>query len=235
MVRQSIITAAFSTNRGIYDNFRKVFYYSAKKHMPNAEIICLTEVPKINRSRGNTYAAMTERLNMWKEAVKDITGNIILCDIDIVFLSDMFKAFEDFEFDVAYTKRGGHHKPINGGVVFMRESGKKFIDTWTAVNNKMYVDVKLHKKWKRKYHGMNQASLGYLIEHPEKHGIKLIALPCQKYNACEKEWPHISAETKAIHLKTMLRHATTKGKSIDKGAQKAMTIWKQYAKEADNG
>ena len=120
MVRQTIITAAFSTNRGIYDNFRKVFYYSVKKHMPNAEIICLTEVPKINRSRGNTYAAMTERLNMWKEAVKDITGNIILCDIDIVFLSDMFTAFDDFDFDVAYTKRGGHHKPINGGAVFVR-------------------------------------------------------------------------------------------------------------------
>lgn len=234
MVRKTIITASFPTARGEYDDFWKVFNYSAKKHMPDAEIICLREVPEVDKSRGNTYAAMSARLYMWADAVKNVSGNIILADVDIVFTGNMFSVFNEYKFDLAYTKRNSKWKPINGGIIFLRDNAKSFIDLWARVNNKMYKNKELHNKWRKKYKGMNQPALGYLIEHPKKHGMNLLSLPCLKYNACDQEWAHITPETKAIHLKRALRKFK-EGAKIPRGAEKAITIWKQYAKEVDNG
>jgi hypothetical protein len=227
----SIITSVFETSRGNYDRLYKVFEYSALKHMPQAEIICLREV-NMQKRRNNTYSAMTARLDQWADIAGKVKGDIIFADADIVFTGDMFKVFDKFDFDIAYTKRKHRKRPINGGIVFVRDGSQAFIELWARVNRKMYLKPKLHAVWKKKCSGMNQPSFWYLLKHPEKHPYKMLGLPCQIYNACENEWGKINADIQAVHLKRTLRRVVEGKDRMRPEYQKAIQIWKQYEREA---
>jgi hypothetical protein len=222
----TIITSCFETQRGHYGDLLKVFKYTASLYMPDADLIVIDKQPVIDMSRGNTYGAMTARLNQWSEIIQDIKGNIILADVDMFFLDDITDVFNKYDFDVAYTARRSKWKPINGGMVFIRDGAQKFVNIWAKVNNKMHRDIEYHNKWRKKYKGMNQPALGYLIENPHKHGMKLKALPCLEYNACDQEWKHINENTKVIHLKRALRKALD-GKPV-KGSEKILEMWRGY-------
>jgi len=229
MVRTTLITSCFETQRGYYGDLLKVFKYSAGLHMPDVNIIVIDKQPEIDMSRGNTYGAMTARLNQWAEVIGGVKGNIILADVDMVFLDDVTHVFHEYEFDVAYTSRKSKFKPINGGIIFIRDGAQDFIKIWAVINNKMHSDPLFHNQWRKKYKGMNQPALGYLIEKPHKHKFKMKALPCSVYNACDQEWKRIDGNTKVIHLKKALRKALD-GEPI-KGAEKALEIWKKYEEE----
>jgi len=231
MVCKTLITSCFETQRGYYGDLLKVFKYSAGLHMPDVNIIVIDKQPEIDMSRGNTYGAMTARLNQWADIIGSIKGDIILADVDMVFLDDITEVFDNYKFDVAYTSRKSKFKPINGGIVFIRDGAQKFVKLWAAVNNKMHFNPILHNKWRKKYKGMNQPALGYLIENSKKHKYKMFALPCKIYNACDQEWKSIDEKTKVIHLKRALRKALD-GEPI-KGAEKALEIWRDFESRAN--
>ena len=57
--------------------------------------------------------------------------HLMVADVDTVFLTDPFQAFEDEEFDLAVTTRGYKYPwPVNGGVFFIKVSEKmrKFME-----------------------------------------------------------------------------------------------------------
>lgn len=227
-MNQTIITSVFETKRGNYEELLRVFTYSAKKHMPNAKIVVVRDVPK-SRGRGNTYDAMTNRLDSWVPVVLKTKGNIILCDVDLIFRADLFKVFSLYKFNVAYTGRKSRKKPINGGIVFIRDGSQSFIQKWAHVNRKMFHNPKFHNQWRRLCCGMNQPAFWYLLKHPHKHRMKMVQLPCLKYNACEPEWAAMRSDVQVIHLKRDLRLAV-RGKSVKlpKGANKAIAMWSKY-------
>lgn len=231
----TIITTIFETKRGNYEDLLKVFLYSARKHMPTADIKVVREVTMPDGKSKNDLRyrnAMTARLNSWVKAVENTKGNIILCDVDLVFRADIFKVFDKFKFNIAYTGRKSHKKPINGGVTFIRDGAQKFVKIWAAVNAKMFKDVALHNKWRQKCCGLNQPSFYYLIRYPHKHGFKMLELPCLKYNACEPEWAKMPNDVQVIHLKRDLRQAILGKGGIPKGAERAIAMWREYEREA---
>jgi len=107
---------------------------------------------------------------------------------------------------------------------------RRFIQLWHEVNVKFFKNPKLHQIWRKRYRGMNQPAFGYLLKHPEKHGCRMQAIPCLKYNACDQEWARIGDDVLAVHLKKALRKCALHGGPIPKGAKKAMTIWHKYGK-----
>lgn len=227
-MRQYIVTSVFETSRGNYEELLRVFLYSAKKHMPDAEVIVVRDIPK-RRGRRNAYNAMTSRLDSWVPVVKNLKGNIILCDVDLIFRDDLFKVFDKYKFKIAYTGRKNKKKPINGGVVFIRDGAQSFVQKWARINRKMFYNRAFHYRWKRKCCGMNQPAFWYLLKHPKKHRCKMVQIPCLKYNACETEWSHMSDDVKVIHLKRDLRMAA-KGKDVkmSRGMERAIGMWREY-------
>jgi len=224
---QTIITSVFETKRGNYEELLRVFLYSAKKHMPNARVVVVRDIPA-RKGRSVAYNAMTSRLDSWVPVVLKTKGDIILCDVDLIFRADLFKVFDRYRFNVAYTGRVSRKKPINGGVVFIRDGSQKFVQLWAHVNRKMFKNQKFHNQWRRLCCGMNQPAFWYLLKHPAKHRTRMLQLPCVVYNACEPEWAAMR-DPQVIHLKRDLRLAV-RGKNVKlpKGADKALAIWRKY-------
>ena len=227
----TIITSVFETVRGNYDDLLRVFLYSAHKHMTDADINVIRKVDMV-KGRNNALNAMTARLNSWVAPVEKTKGNIILCDVDLIFRADLFKVFDDYNFDVAYTSRKSKSKPINGGMVFIRDGSQDFIRTWAAVNAKMFTDRAFHARWRHKCRGMNQPSFWYLIKNPAKHGKNIVSVPCLRYNACDQEWATMPDDVQVIHLKLALRRVVNGKDEMPRGAERAVKIWKEYEREA---
>jgi hypothetical protein len=228
----TIITSVFEAKAADkFGDLYKVWEYSIRKHMPDVDILCLNETPILPTARNANYNALTARLNSWVIAAEKTKGDIIFMDVDTVVLGDLFKVFDQYQFDIAYTGRRNRKHPINGGILFVRDGAQDFIRVWSSVNNKFYHDGALHKVWRKKCRGMNQPALWYLIKHPEKHGKKLVSLPCLIYNACEPEWPYMTDEVQMIHLKKV-RRLVASGQTDNAGADKVIKIWRKYEGEA---
>lgn len=229
---RNILTSCFK-GLGDYLTLYKAFERSVKENMPDANIICLDDQPKFPKGRTKRYQAMTARLRQWATVLPTIKGDILLADCDIVFNGDMMKVFDDYDFDIAYTKRKHRNKPINGGIIWMRDTprARRFMQMWHEVNVKMFKDIEFHNKWKKKFRGMNQPAFGYLLKNPKKHKCKMVGLPCLKYNACDPEWAKIKDDVVAIHLKTQLRKAALKTHKAPAKWQKAFNIWLKYSKD----
>lgn len=227
----TIITSVFETERGNYEDLLRVFRYSAHKHMPTAAIEVIRKVVMCS-GRKVAYNAMTARLNSWVKAVEETRGNIIICDVDLIFRANLFKVFDQYQFDIAYTGRKSKRKPINGGVVFIRDGAQKFVRLWAKVNAKMFKDIGFHNKWRKKCCGMNQPAFYYLVRHKEKYGLNMIEIPCLKYNACENEWPKMADDVQVVHLKRDLRRAVSGKDKTPAGAERAVAMWRKYEREA---
>jgi alpha-N-acetylglucosamine transferase len=177
----------------------------------------------------NSYVANSVKLNYWGDKIKNENGNICLIDGDTVVLKDVEHVF-DKNFDIAFTQRSpGIHIPINGGVLFIKATERvhDFFDKWVMTNNEMLTNPILHKAYYRKYNGINQASFGYMLER-YKSDLKIISLPCAKYNACDVvDWKRIDSETHILHAKSQLRLACLQN-IVPKGYENAVKAWKQY-------
>jgi hypothetical protein len=186
------------------------------------------DYPQCHHSK-NSYLANSVKLNYWAERIKKESGNICLIDGDTVVLKDVSHVF-DQDFDIAYTLRSkGSEMPVNGGVIFVKPSElvNDFFEKWVLTNNEMLVNQALHRHWYARYKGMNQASFGYMMER-YKTDLKIIPVPCSKYNACDRsDWININHDTHILHVKSELRVACLRD-SVPKQYRKAYEIWKQY-------
>lgn len=226
-MHKTIITSVFETIRGNYEELLQVFTYSARLHMPDADLVVVRDIPK-RAGRSNAYNAMTARLDSWVPVVLNTPGDIILCDVDLIFRDDLFKVFAEYEFDVAYTGRKSRSKPINGGLVFIRDGSQRFTRTWARVNRRMFRDGKFHARWRKKCRGMNQSALWYLIYRQKYHNYKMLELPCAVYNACDQEWASMPDDVQVIHLKRALRRTLDGRGKMPAGAERAIAMWREY-------
>jgi hypothetical protein len=146
------------------------------------------------------------KLKKWNEIVQEATDNVVLMDCDTILLKCISHVFEK-DFDFAYTERTkGGHFPLNGGVVFVKptKKSKEFFNEWLRVNDKMMDNFNFHRPWKKKYAGINQAALGYLLER--KPELNILKVPCSKYNACDPvDWEDVS-DAHVLHIKSDLQN-----------------------------
>lgn len=218
-----------------YDKLAQVLTYSIKKNCPNADFeLIKLKAPDIKKKiKSKSFASNTLKLEYWLKALKETTDNIIFIDCDMLVLGDLSSAFLS-DFDIGYTKRTSSRIPYNGGVVFVKNTPQaiEFIELWNKINKKMYNDYSIHRPWRDKYAGMNQAAFGYVLEK-EKYNAKLKSFPCAEWNACVEDWVKINDNTKIVHVKGGLRRAVI-GQRPGNGYQyrRAILLWNNLAIEA---
>ena len=181
-----------------YNRYRQALIRSINANMPEANIKDIELDPF---TEVNFHLANYIKLKHWKD---NIEGDTILIDADTIVLGDVSKVF-DMPFDLIYTKRSNNSKiPFNSGVVFVKESGKRIIEEWQRIDERMINDKIFHAKWKTKYFGFNQASFGCLLETiPE---LSIGHVPSEIYNSCDiYDWRNNYTSAKIVHVKSGLR------------------------------
>lgn len=172
-------------------------------------------------------------------------------------MGDLGPAFE-LDFDVAYTikpePRKAKQLPFNGGTVLVKvsDASRAFFAQWTQTNRELYADVNRHAPYRAKYGGMNQASLGCMLDEclvPD--GCHLEPLPCQRWNACDMHNWRSWRSAAIVHVKGALRTTVfskrwrrgrgvilPRGTHARRMAEKAQviyqlaTMWHQFEREA---
>jgi len=238
-----------------YELLCRVFEASCKKYCPDAKFIDIKCDPPI-LPNGDKHALNflynTIKLEKWVELLESTDENVILADCDMLairhFSEDMI--FNEV-FDVGYTVRTEtrhriddntreywgeqkiHRMPMNGGIMFVKptEEAREFFRKYLEVNQYLYDNPHIHKKWNLKYAGMNQAAFGCLFEDGE-YKAKVKEFPCLKWNAVDTDWAKIDmADTYFVHIKSRLRRLLL-GLNRPYGNYKsAMTRWYEIAKE----
>ena len=140
-----------------------------------------------------------------------VTEDTVITDCDMFFTDNIEGAFE-YDFDVGYTKRNyknshitGMNKPLNGGVFFFRptEQAKSFVENWYKVCESMTVNDEFYQEWFKKYAGLNQTALGYLLDTDSNTNIK--QFNCAEYNGCAEDLLDFNnKKPKIVHIKSPL-------------------------------
>lgn len=215
-----------------YKKLLTVFKKSVKVHMPEAEFIELfLEAPDKRPDKKYGFISNSVKLKSWVDFLKgcDEKDEVIFCDCDMLMLRSAKEAF-DKDFDIAYTRRyRSHNIPINGGVVMVRPTAASldFFEKYLAANDKMLVDSKFHAKWREKYHGINQAAFGYMLEEGE-HDAKLCVYDTRDWNAVDCDWFCINDNTVFIHVKGSMREVLRR-RMPHGPKKKAMQYWYDMA------
>jgi hypothetical protein len=228
-MKTKIVTVHFDhPDKHAYRFLLGAFRESVYRNMPDSEL-SIVEIPPPQRDSKNArpWSDNTVKIREWLSALS-MEYNLIFADCDMIITGDLSTAFENYDFDIAYTKRPQRSKhPLNGGIVFVRSSEKAhdFIKLWTVTNEKMYRDKQFHKSYQPKYGGINQSALGHLLETGD-YDANVIDLPCEIWNACDESWNRLRDDVKAIHYKGALRNDVISRAQIR--FPKAIEIWDEY-------
>ncbi|HEX8393194.1 MAG TPA: hypothetical protein VF665_12690 [Longimicrobium sp.] len=199
-----------------YARMARVLAYTARKHCPDWIVNVRATVPEPvhGTERSAYFIANTQKLDLWCRTVDEAAegDRMVLMDADTYFENGIDDVW-DREFDIAYTVRPEYIIPINTGAVFVRVTPgtRAFMQRWREETAAMYADVPHHLKWKEKYGGITQASLGCLLERGG-HGLNLHTLPCTEWNCEDSAWGRYDpAVTRIVHIKSGLRRLIFNG------------------------
>lgn len=161
-----------------------------------------------------------------------------LLDVDTMIVRDL-SPIAAAEFDLAYTVRPPKSQwRINSGVVFLRTSPRvrAWFRTWLDITLQMLEDESFHNAWRgepRFYGGINQAALGWLLEH-QGNGVrrlKTLELPCAEWNSVSTLWGN-PAE-RIVHVMSQLREvALGRSRSRDEGLNRVAQRWQEFDRRA---
>lgn len=186
-----------------WDRMASVLRKSCDAHGINHDVKRM-ETPQ--RTRGAAVCANHAKLKEWREEVLRATEPIILADVDTFIQSNPEKAFEQVEHIGITMRDQTFHMPIplNAGIVFVQPTSeaKQFMCDWCRMDKEMFTDNHLLMKWRKKYQGMNQASLGCLLETGD---FEPTQLNCSTWNLVEP-WNDVESAS-IVHIKgNCMRH-----------------------------
>jgi len=222
----------------IYASLARVLDYSARKHCPEWDVnVALLEPRPYISGMGNlSHVWNTQKLEFWRRQTEEAPdgARLLLIDGDMLIQKPIDDIW-DRDFEMAYTIRnGGTRLPLNGGVMFLRvsQATRQFMRNWWEVNIRFLEKPREHDNWRRKYAGINQASLGYLLE--QGTGLaKIEKLLCSEWNLCEWE-RHPPSGARIVHFKSTLRRALFKYFPVPRGGtnvQRLINVWLDTEKE----
>ena len=227
-----------------YAQLARVWRTSLRLNCPLAEVSCDISSPPHQAISvyGHHVAGNTHKLGIWAEmadqAIKD-NQCIVLMDADMIVLSDLHVAFEQFSkgADVAYTTRPGKI-PYNAGIIFLRptEGARAFMQTWVDYNALLLKSRIRVRHAVERFGGINQAALDRLLRAAQLQHIAYIAtLPCAILNSEQNTWRKFGPETAVLHIKGSLRRHIARGKQGLPGGswrEQIVYVYRQIEKEA---
>lgn len=161
---------------------------------------------QVLQSRGAT--ANHNKLAEWVRIIESTDRPVILLDADLVCKGDPLPGFEHVRYFGVTARPSGQRFPYNGGVVYARptEVARKFFRAWLAADNLLFKDQELVKPFRYKYAGMNQASLGLLLELGWDRYMGKVS--CEPYNVVDP-WQNWESGV-FVHFKSKLRKSVLK-------------------------
>lgn len=232
-----IVTVTFDFyGSDVYQQLHDVFIYSIEKHNPEAVWISNSLLEPHLNGQVKGFITNTVKLMKWVEELEmcDEGDHVILMDCDMLVIGDLSEAFGK-DFDVAYTYRTQCKYPVNGGVIFVKVNKRsiEFFKKFLEINNRMLIeDLELHKEYRAKYAGMNQAAFGYMLEH-ESHIARLDGLPCSTWNVCDHYTEALAGDARVLHIKGKLRKNIFAPQILNDDLEKPTLMWQEYKRELD--
>lgn len=223
-----------------YERLSRVLALTARRHCPTWDID-VRQIPEhtLRSASGNASDGDNHwKLQHWAAAVRDAPdgAQILLLDAD-TFVTAPLDPLWDHAFDVAYTARDASRYPLNAGVIAVRVSpaARAFMHLWLAQDAALMRNRDAHRAWRQKYGGMNQASLGAVMEEavPLMDGFRLRALPCVHWNAEDTAWARFGPETRIVHVKSALRMTAFAMASFPK-VRALARMWRDLDAEAQS-
>ena len=220
---------------GQYPRLARVLEHTARRHSPGWEVRVRRVDPGALRaaSGSQSHADNAWKLRCWRDIVAqvDIGAELLLVDVD-TFVTGPLDPLWDLEFDVAYTARSEARFPLNAGVLAARvgPGARRFFDAWVELDSAFLRDAEAHRPWRQRYGGMNQASLGALLEGGAA-GARVVALPCAVWNCEDTCWERFDpAATRIVHVKSALRMAVF-GIASAPRVRKLARLWLELERE----
>lgn len=187
------------------------------------------QMPTPQRTRGAAVVANHAKLKVWREEVLNATEPVILADADTFFQKDPSKGFDSVEhIGITYRDQGGGplNVPLNAGIVFVQptETSRKFMRDWVDMDDLLYREGVEFCKWRKKYQGMNQSSLGALMETT---GFEPTRLNCSDWNLVEP-WGNVD-HAAIVHIKgNCMRHIFDGEKPKYESVTEIKNKWESY-------
>lgn len=195
---------------GMWRRLAAVLEATAQQHCPSWAVRVAHVTPEKRKSALGvpSHVHNTQKMDEWWRLVSTapIGDRLLLIDADTMICRPL-DAVWDHDFDMAYTTKRSRF-PFNSGVVFFRitEATKAFVHAWRAENIRMLGDGRYHQMWRKKYGGINQASLGALLDRQADFGLRIHSLPCQEWNCEDSAWADFDpAVTRIVHVKSHVR------------------------------
>jgi len=213
---------------------------TAAEHCPTwtRTIAAATPPPRVSALRIESHVQNTRKMDEWQRIVMAAApgDRILLIDADTLILRPLDDVW-DQPFDLAYTAKGRDSRyPFNSGVVFLRISPavQAFVAAWWQENLKMLGQAKYHQDWRVKFGGINQASLGAMLESGRSSGVTLLKLPCLEWNCEDSHWEKFDPlVTRIVHVKSALRKAIFDGGPVPAGCAPLVRAWRTADARAD--
>ncbi len=214
-MRPVLYSVWFESASKQYARLARVLDRTARKHCPGWDVrVEKVDPPEVTTPTGTqSFADNSWKLGYWTRAVTDAPdgAEILLVDSDTFVTRDLSPLW-DIDFDVAITVRETARFPLNGGVVAVRVNSttRKFMEAWLGMDRQFLANPAEHRPWRRKYGGMNQSSLGYMLElsSPFSEQFNVARLPCLEWNCEDTSWARFDPEvTRIVHVKSALRMA----------------------------
>lgn len=176
-----------------------------------------------------SVSANHDKLKAWCDLVEQTDHPLILLDADLVCRGDPKPGFAKVR-HFAVTRRPAHQLyPYNGGVVYVRptEISKAFFRAWRAADKLLFENPQLLMPYRKRYAGMNQSSLGLLLELGWDHYMS--PLHCDPYNVVDP-WTNWKAGV-FVHFKSRLRAAALGAVTPGDEVQGAARWWRGLEKK----
>jgi hypothetical protein len=239
-----IVTVVFDDGMGHGDWHRlcAAFEASVRTNVPYAELVIIEgQRPPAERNVRQSFKDNTHKLDLWAHAV-DIAEDgdrVLLADCDALVLGDVFAAFGEGDFDIAYTVRPSPHR-INGGMIYLRVSDKtrRFMREWVRINAELMADDDRRKPLIDKHAGINQAAINVLLDNGAAD-CETAELPCAKWNNVCQTREQFGDDTMVLHVMGTLRELLLANAPMHRRPpyiRPAFDVWMQYdqlAKESE--
>lgn len=198
-----IIYPYFENSTIDYARLRNVFEKSARRHMPEAELVCINLEPA--KFLEDKHDLTTRAFLAKTQAAFFYSDNMLVCDCDMFFTDSVNNSRVFDTYRIGITTRPDYKYPYNTGIFFVSDlSNGNGLDLWERNTKTIYANSK--EKQSRdliKAHGgVDQAAI-YLTHNARPTYFK--ELPCRIYNACQGDWKQTTDETKVYHIKSGLR------------------------------
>lgn len=229
-------TLLLNNQRDSYIRLARVMEKSLNKYSPGIELqihrgIIDSKIRNMGRGRDQTILHNTLKSVHFTEIIQQCKiGELVgMIDCDTMILNPLDDIVKE-DFDLAITHRpDGSKMKFNTGVVFCRVSKKikKLYENWGIVALEMLEDKSFFDDWKDGYGGINQTSLGYLLENGYADKLNVVKLDCAIWNCENTTWHRFNPQkTKVVHLLGMLRDACLYDKITGyPGMREISAIW----------